>query len=75
MKKLKYFYMGNAITMDYTQENESLAIAEADNGEFVVEDDGIEKSPLPTIDERLKMLEKVMTHLKAMFPNLQSISE
>ena len=74
MKKLKYFYMGNTITMDYSQENESIAAAEADNNEFTVEDDGNTESPNPTLDERLKVLEQAIDHLKVILPSLKTFS-
>lgn len=69
MKKLKYFYLGNAITMDHTRENESIAMAEADNGEFTIEDDGMEKPFHPTINQRLDIIEQFITRIKSLLPN------
>ena len=40
MKKIKYLYLGNSVTMDYTEYNEEIAKAEADNGKYEIFDDG-----------------------------------
>lgn len=70
MKKLKYFYLGNPVTMDHSEANESLAQAEADNGEITIEDDGIKEVHTPTMDERMEMVEHFISKLKSVFPDL-----
>ena len=49
------------VVKPYTAENEETAKAEAYNGEYVIEDDGIDV--LPTTAERLEALESAMLEL------------
>ena len=63
MKKLIYSFMGNAVEMPWNESNEEIAKAEADNGEYTVEDDGLEEYTAPTESERLEALEAAMLEL------------
>lgn len=46
------------VRIEWNQANEEIAKQEAYNGEYAVEDDGIEKIDSLTIEERVKALEK-----------------
>ena len=64
MKKLIYSFMGNAVEMPWNESNEEIAKAEADNGEYTVEDDGKPvAAALPSESERLAALEAAMLEL------------
>ena len=54
MKKLKYLFMGNAVEMDWNEANEEIAKKEAYNGEYIIEDDGIEIVQEPTQLDRIE---------------------
>lgn len=57
MEKIKYLYLGNSVTMDYTEYNEKIAKAEADNGECEIVDDGQPEPEAPvTTDDVLNAL-------------------
>lgn len=40
MKKLRYFFHGNEVELDWNEANEEIAKLEADNDEYTIEDDG-----------------------------------
>ena len=40
MKKLRYFFHGNEVELDWNEANEEIAKLEADNGEYTIGDDG-----------------------------------
>lgn len=48
MKIIKYNLGGNEITLGWSEANEAIAKAEADNGEYTIEDDGVEEDTTPT---------------------------
>lgn len=54
MKLLKYTYEGKEVTLDWSEANELLAAAEADAGEYVIEDDGVEEILEPTQLDRVE---------------------
>ena len=39
MKLIKYFLCGNAVTMTWNEKNEEIAKAEADGGEYTIEEE------------------------------------
>ena len=45
MKIIKYLFNGNPVEMGWNEANEELAKREAYNGEYTIEDDGIEEIP------------------------------
>lgn len=56
MKWIKYLYNGAEVSMGWNAENEEIAKAEADNGEYTIEDDG---QPVPgniSADELLNVM-------------------
>lgn len=71
MKQIKYhFNTGTAQDPDlltkflpYSEANEELAKAEAYNGEYLVEDDGLEEVSKPTPEERIAELEEALALL------------
>lgn len=63
MKKIKYFYNGAAVEMGWNEANESLAQREADNGEYTVEDDGVEETSELTQEQRIAELEEALALL------------
>ena len=70
MKKLIYSFMGNAVEMPWNESNEEIAKAEADNGEYTVEDDGKPVvASLPSESERLAALEAAMLELMGVTEN------
>lgn len=48
MKIIKYFLNGNLVEMGWNETNEEIAKREAYNGEYTIEDDGIEEVSEPT---------------------------
>ena len=54
MKILKYFLNGSPVEMGWNEENEELAKGEADNGEYTIEDDGIEEISEPTWQDKIE---------------------
>ena len=42
MKWIKYLYNGAEVSMGWNDDNDKIGKAEADNGEYTIEDDGIE---------------------------------
>lgn len=69
MKKLKYFLSGNSVEVPWSEENEEIAKSESDNGEYTVEDDGLEEYNAPTESERLDALEAAMLELMGVTEN------
>ena len=70
MKKLIYSFMGNSVEMPWNESNEEIAKAEADNGEYTVEDDGkTVAAALPSESERLAALEAAMLELMGVTAN------
>lgn len=63
MKILKYTYHGNVVEMGWNETNEEIAKREADNGEYTVEDDGVEEVAEPTQEERIAELEEALALL------------
>ena len=64
MKKLKYSFMGNAVKMLWSEANEEIAKKEADNGEYVIEDDG-QPDPADTPTE-LEAIDARLTYVEMM---------
>ena len=48
------------VEMDWNESNEAIAAAEAYNGEYTIEDDGMEEAVVPTTEERLEAIESAM---------------
>ena len=48
MKLIKYSLGGNKIEMGWNETNEEIAKSESDNGEYTIEDDGVEEDTTPT---------------------------
>ena len=55
--------MENAIELGWSESNEEIAKKEADNGEYTIEDNGIEEKVRPTIEERTAALEAAMLEM------------
>ena len=51
------------VTMGWNEANEEIAKREAHNGEYTIEDDGIEEVVTPTTEERVEALEAAVTML------------
>ena len=69
MKTIKYRMDGSEVTIGYNQSNISIAKSEADNGEYTVEDDGLEEYAAPTESERLDALEAAMLEMMGVTAN------
>lgn len=69
MKKLKYFLNGYGVEIPWNDANEEIAKSESDNGEYTVEDDGLEEYTAPTESERLAALEAAMLELMGVTEN------
>lgn len=54
MKLLKYTYKRKDVTLDWSEANELLAAAEADEGKYVIVDDGVEEILEPTQLDRVE---------------------
>ena len=71
MKNIKYNLCtkteaGNilsGVTMPWNETNEELAKKEAYNGEYAIEDDGIEEIIVPTTEERVEALEAALLEM------------
>jgi len=50
----------STITMGWSEANEEIAKSEAYNGEYIIEDDGVEESVVATTEERIDALEEAM---------------
>ena len=51
------------VTMPWNEANEEIAISEAYNREYTIEDDGLEEIVAPTAEERLEALESAMLEM------------
>jgi hypothetical protein len=60
MKWIKYLYNGAEVSMGWNEENEEMAKAEADNGEYIIEDDGLVDAKPISQEERIKELEEAL---------------
>lgn len=57
MKWIKYLYNGAEVSMGWNAENEKIAKAEADNGEYTIDDDGQPKPVAePTTEDILNAM-------------------
>ena len=71
MKNIKYNLCtkteaGNilsGVTMPWNETNEGLAKKEAYNGEYTIEDDGIQEIIVPTTEERVEALEAALLEM------------
>lgn len=63
MKIIKYFYRNITKTITWSEANEEIAKKEAYNGEYTIEDDGIEVVAEPT---QLDRVESQVTYLAMM---------
>lgn len=54
MKIIKYLFNGNSVEMGWNETNEEIAKREADNGDYTVEDDGVEEFAEPTQLDRIE---------------------
>ena len=61
MKQIKYFLGGKCVFLGYSEDNLRLALLEADNGEYTIEDDGIPEEQTP--EQRIAELEEVLNAL------------
>lgn len=50
----------SSVTMPWNEVNESIAKAEALNGAYTIEDDGVEETAVPTQEERIAELEEAL---------------
>ena len=53
----------SAVEMGWNEANEEIAKAEAYNGEYTIEDDGVEEVAEPTPEERIAELEEALALL------------
>lgn len=53
----------SAVEMGWNEANEEIAKAEAYNGEYTIEDDGVEEVAEPTQEERIAELEEALALL------------
>lgn len=51
------------VSMDWNEVNEEIAKREAYNGEYIIEDDGVEEVPQSTQEERIAELEEALEML------------
>lgn len=79
MKRIKYIYSIRVnrgteddplwvvdsanVSLPYSEINEAIAKAEAYNGEYTIEDDGVAEEYVPTTEERLVALETAMLEM------------
>ena len=63
MKVIRYNLNGCPVEMGWNETNEAIAKKEADNGEYVIEDDGVEEVAEPTQEERIAELEEALALL------------
>lgn len=63
MKIIRYNLNGCLVEMGWNETNEAIAKKEADNGEYVIEDDGAEEVVEPTPEERIAELEEALALL------------
>ena len=75
MKKLIYSFMGNAVEMPWNESNEEIAKAEADNGEYTVEDDGKPEPVIPPTNEELAADNKLLKQQVSALTGQQSFYE
>lgn len=52
------------VKISWTEANEEIAKAEAYNGEYTIEDDGVEDEATPTLEERVSTMEADTADLK-----------
>lgn len=71
MKVIKYQFLSAVIndgadnvfigkTIPYSEKNEEIAKAEAYNGEYTIEDDGVEDTAVQTPEQRIAELEEAL---------------
>ena len=74
MKLIKYWLnAGNSFTekaLEYTDANLAIAAKEARNGEYTIEDDGNEIISVPTLHDRLALIEQFIAKIKSAFPGM-----
>lgn len=70
MKVIKYTFRGNPVEMGWNETNEEIAKREADNGEYTIEDDGIEEVSEPT---QLDIIEAQVTYTAMMTDTLLEV--
>lgn len=58
MKQIKYFLGGKCVFLGYSEDNLRLALLEADNGDYTIEDDGQPDEQTP--EQRITDLEEAM---------------
>ena len=63
MKWIRYLFNGAEVEMGWNEANEALAQREADNGEYTVEDDGVEETAELTQEQRITELEEALALL------------
>lgn len=61
MKQIKYSLGGRSVTMGYSEENLKLAMLEADNGDYTIEDNGQPEEQTP--EQRIAELEEALALL------------
>lgn len=54
MKIIKYTLHDKAVTLPYSEENLAIVELEADNGDYIIEDDGVEESTEPTWQDSIE---------------------
>lgn len=65
MKWIRYTIGGAYVSMSWREENEPIAKAEADNGEYTIEDDGVDETEELTQEQRIAELEEALELLLA----------
>lgn len=63
MKIIRYIFNGSPVEIGWNSKNEEIAKREADDGEYTIEDDGVEESTEPTPEERIAELEEALALL------------
>ena len=64
MKRIKYMLAnGIYVGLAYSEKHLEIAKQEAYNGEYTIEDDGVEEVITPTTEERVEALEAAVTML------------
>lgn len=60
----------STVQMGWSEANEAIAKQEAHNGEYTITDDGTEVPRLPTLADRIAVIEQFLEKLKAAFPSM-----
>ena len=69
MKRIRYRLYEHSIVLPWSEANESMAKSEADGKTYQIEDDGSNEPHLPTLAERLAVIELLFEKLKMFLPD------